>query len=187
MGKKFSNMEETWSWKDVCWIAEHYKPVISSLLVNWNKPLANNWKLNTDRSFRPLINKTGAGGIVRNKNGDMLMAFAYNTQFCTNNFSEAQAVLIGHIQVSWKLTKIIEIIKKKMHQRNITITHCYRESNEVVDALAKYATTLQEQKIFLNQNDLPLEARGPLRMNKLQLANFRRKLKKHSCWTFDPS
>lgn len=31
MGKKFSRIDESWNWRHVCWIAENYKPRISSL------------------------------------------------------------------------------------------------------------------------------------------------------------
>lgn len=62
------------------------------------KPPEKCWKLNTNGSYMSDHNKAGARGIVTNKNGDMVMAFAYPIQFYTNNFSEAQAALIG---ISW--------------------------------------------------------------------------------------
>lgn len=37
--------------------------------------------------------------------------------------------------------------------------HYYKESNEIVDALAKNATTIQEQKIFMDENELPSEGK----------------------------
>lgn len=153
-------MEKTWSCKEVCWIVENYRPLISSMLVNWNKRLANSWKLNRDGDFMPLINKAGARGIVMKRNGNILMAFEYITlnstlanlaklvvligiTWCYNQHvqgleMELDMMLLvqmiqGQIQVPWRLQKIIEDIWKKMHQRNITITHCYRGSNEVVD------------------------------------------------------
>ncbi|KAH0686197.1 hypothetical protein KY289_016965 [Solanum tuberosum] len=92
---KFSRMDQHWDWKQVCHIAENYKITISSLMVCWNKPSDDTWKLNTDGSFMKVLNKAGDGGIVRNKNGDLVMAFAYPVHFCTNNFSEAYAALIG--------------------------------------------------------------------------------------------
>ncbi|KAH0686985.1 hypothetical protein KY284_017538 [Solanum tuberosum] len=140
------------------------------------------------------------------------MAFAYQTHFYTNNFSEAYVALIGvswccdknirNIEMeldsiivinmikgvtrpSWRLQNIIDDIQHKMHQKNVTISHCYRESNGVADALAKHATTLQEDKVFLHKEDLPKEAIGPLRMDKMQLPSFRR-AKKHFSWCYEP-
>ena len=81
---------------------------------------------------------------------------------------------------------IIENTKAKMAHRNISIKHCFREGNEVADALAKYATQIQVPRIFLNEGGLPTEARGPLRMNKLDLPSFRRRVKKNSGWCFEP-
>lgn len=41
------------------------------------------------------INKAGAGGIVRKRTGQLVMAFASPIQFSTNNYSEVQAALQG--------------------------------------------------------------------------------------------
>ncbi|KAH0703252.1 hypothetical protein KY285_017530 [Solanum tuberosum] len=111
MQRKFSRMDQHWDWKQVCHIAENYKVTISSLMVCWNKPSDDTWKLNTDGSFMKAQNKVGIDKIVRNKNGDLAMAFAYQTHFYTNNFSEAYAVLIG---VSWCCDKNIRNIEMKL-------------------------------------------------------------------------
>ncbi|KAG5570228.1 hypothetical protein H5410_059994 [Solanum commersonii] len=67
------NMLDQW-WtlppKNVVHTTENYKITISSLMVCKNKPSDDTWKLNTDGSFMKAQNKAGAGGIVRNKNGD---------------------------------------------------------------------------------------------------------------------
>lgn len=61
-------------------------------------------------------------------------------------------MLQGQIQMPWRLEKIhIEDIRKKMHQRNIISTHCYRENSKVVDATAKYATTYCGRKKILDE------------------------------------
>ncbi|XP_070052714.1 uncharacterized protein [Nicotiana tomentosiformis] len=183
-------------------------------MVHWLRPHGNNWKFNTNSSFMTNQRKGGAGGIVRNISGNMTMAFAYPTQFYTNNFSEAQVAVIritwccdqqfdsleldmdsmiivqliqGSVKPPWSLHNLIENIQKKMNQRNIQVNHCIREDNEVIDALAKYATTISDERILYTENDLPGKARDPLRMNKLHLPNFRRKTKKHSTWYYDPS
>ncbi|WMV09362.1 hypothetical protein MTR67_002747 [Solanum verrucosum] len=81
-------------------MAENFKAIIISRMIQWNKPNGNNWKLNTDGSYMRNQNKVGAGRIVRNRIGDMIIAFSYPIQCYTNNYSEAQAALIG---ISWCL------------------------------------------------------------------------------------
>ncbi|PHT91126.1 hypothetical protein T459_06239 [Capsicum annuum] len=54
-------------------------------------------ELNTNGSFIKVIGKAGAGGIVRKRNGQMIMVFVAPIQFCTNNYFEARAALIGKI------------------------------------------------------------------------------------------
>ncbi|XP_060195293.1 uncharacterized protein LOC132624546 [Lycium barbarum] len=211
--KKFKFIDYTWNWSKVCLMAENFKAVITSKMIKWIKPLGNAWKLNTDGSYMKNHNKAGAGGIVRNGIGNMIMAFSYPTQFCTNNYSEAKAALIGiswcvnHqfealeveldsmivvqmingiIRPPWKLQGIIEDIQSKALQRNITFKHCYREANEVADSLAKHAAQNQVPIIFLQECDLPNAIRGPLRMNKLDFPSFRRRVKKNATWQFNP-
>ncbi|WMV12183.1 hypothetical protein MTR67_005568 [Solanum verrucosum] len=87
---------------------------------------------------------------------------------------------------SWRIHNLIEDIKNKIAQRNIIVKHCYREGNEVADALAQYATTIQEPIIYFQESKLPAEVRGLLRMNKLHLPSFRRRPKKASFWHYDP-
>ncbi|XP_060202921.1 uncharacterized protein LOC132631356 [Lycium barbarum] len=205
--QKFKSIDYTWNWSKVCFEAENFKAVITSKMIRWIKPIGNTWKLNTDGSYMKNQNKAGAGGIVRNRIGNMIVAFAYPTQFYTNNYSEAYAALVGiswcvnhpfesleveldskmvvqmidgSLKPPWRLLDIIENTKAKMAHINISIKHCFREGNEVADALAKYATQIQVPRIFLNEGDLPTEARGPLRMNKLDFPSFRRRVKKNS-------
>ncbi|WMV15174.1 hypothetical protein MTR67_008559, partial [Solanum verrucosum] len=62
--------------------------------IKWIKSSGTTWKLTTDGSYIKNQEKAGVGGILRNKMGRMIMAFSYPTQFCTKNYSEAQAALI---------------------------------------------------------------------------------------------
>ncbi|KAH0767537.1 hypothetical protein KY285_003408 [Solanum tuberosum] len=168
--KKFKFIDYTWNWSKVCLMAENFKEIITSSMIYWNMPNGNNWKLNTDGSYMRNQNKVGARGIVRNSIGDMIIAFSYPTQCYTNNCSEAQAALIGiswclgqqfealeveldsqvvvrmingSCKPPWRIHNLIEDMKNKIARRNIIVKHCYREGNEVADALAKYATTIQ--------------------------------------------
>lgn len=213
MGKKFSNMEWSWSWTEVCRVVESYKTKLTSVMVKWEKPEENTWKLNTDGSYMINQGKAGAGGIVRNRNGQMIMAFAAPVEFLTNNYSETQAALQGliwccqqnfqHLTIEldsffvvnmilskcntpWKLQDDIAQIREKTHLHNIKVKHCLREGNTVADFLSKYATTLTTKVTFMNEKDLPTEVRGAIRMDRMKMPSFKIRAKKHSTWIFEP-
>lgn len=67
-------------------------------MVIWEFPQDSTWKLNIDGSYQANQGKAGAGEIVRNRNGQMVMAFALPIQFLTNNYLEAQGALQG---ITW--------------------------------------------------------------------------------------
>ncbi|KAH0644579.1 hypothetical protein KY284_032463 [Solanum tuberosum] len=158
-------------------------------MIKWIKSSGTTWKLYTDGSYIKNQDKAGAGGILRNKIMSMILAFSYPTQFCTNNYSEAQVALIGiswcsnqwfeALEVELDSTIVVQMINGicKPHWR-ILVKYCYREASEVADALAKYATQIQDPKIILQEVDLPEVTKGLLRMNKLNFSTFRRRAKK---------
>lgn len=65
-------MEMSGTGQPACTIAENYKPQLRSIMVQW----INTWKVNTDGGFMEAKRVVGAGGIVRNSNGEMVMPFA---------------------------------------------------------------------------------------------------------------
>lgn len=67
-GKKYSKMDWEWSWEKVCQIVEIYRPRLKSLMVTWEIPETDTWKLNTDGSFMANKGKGGASVIVRKRN-----------------------------------------------------------------------------------------------------------------------
>ncbi|OIT36999.1 hypothetical protein A4A49_52473 [Nicotiana attenuata] len=176
----------------------------------WSRRGTNQWKINTDGSCMATLGLAGAGGIVRNKIGQMRMAFSNPLQFSTNNSKEVLTALFrvswcyqnieglileldsqlvvqminGSCTTPWRLHESVESITKLVRLRRIQIQHCYREGNEVARALAKHATTLQTNTLFFEEAHLPPTARGALRMDRLQLPSFRIKQKKYSGWCF---
>lgn len=155
----------------------------------------------------------GIGGVVRKRNGQMVMSFSTLVHFLTNNYSEVQAALFGILWCSdqncqdlileldsllvvnmilgkyntpWRLKEGVTLIQQKVQQHGIKIKHCYREGNEVADALSKHATTLMQQIIFLNETDLPTVARKAMTMDRMQVPNFRIRPRKYSEWVFEP-
>ena len=69
-------------------------------MIAWNKQTDQWIKINTDGS--PLDNpgRLGAGGILRDKNGQLLMAFATTLGVGQNNKAEIEAAIFG---LTWDL------------------------------------------------------------------------------------
>ncbi|OIS96191.1 hypothetical protein A4A49_09538 [Nicotiana attenuata] len=159
------------------------------------------WDVNTISSN--ITKRTaGIGGVVRNRNGDLIMAFAKALHFCTNNQTEVQAALYalnwckqnnmtncilemdslmtinmmkGVYKPSWELTDDIKYMTQIAHNLNIKVQHCYREGNESADALAKFGANSEmstEARIFSQVCELPTEARGVYRMDRSQILMF---------------
>ncbi|KAH0692811.1 hypothetical protein KY290_020965 [Solanum tuberosum] len=88
--------------------------------------------------------------------------------------------LEGAYIVPWDLEHEVEHMKRIIEKRHIKVQHCFREANTVDDALAKFGNKSPDNLIanmFVSLQELPHEARGPIRMDKAQLANFRIKHK----------
>ena len=88
------------SWAALVQKAENCKHEIKVSMVTWNRPSEQWIKINTDGSALTNPGQTGAGGILRDKEGKMVMAFATPLGEGTNNTAEAEAVLFG---LSWAL------------------------------------------------------------------------------------
>ncbi|XP_070031824.1 uncharacterized protein [Nicotiana tomentosiformis] len=129
-------------------------------MVTWNSPEGNTCKLNTDGSYMESINKAGAGGIVRKRTGQLVMAFASPIQFSTNNYSEVQAALQGTL---WCCDQNCFNYILELDSMLVVNMILGKKGNEVADSLSKYATTITEKVTFLNEQDLPNEVRGPLK------------------------
>ncbi|XP_070005894.1 uncharacterized protein LOC142162986 [Nicotiana tabacum] len=74
---------------------ESITPVLSCKPVIWDKSPVNWLKINSDDSSNILKRRASIGGIVRNKNRQLIIAYAQNVQFCTNNSAELHTALFG--------------------------------------------------------------------------------------------
>ncbi|KAK6789391.1 hypothetical protein RDI58_013190 [Solanum bulbocastanum] len=175
-------------------------------MVRWIRPEVDKWKLNTNGSFISFIGKSEIDGVVRTGNGQMVMDFASPIHLPTNNYSKAHAalqgtlwccnqycnnftlelhsllivnIILGLYNIPWKLQEIIKKIQKKVELHVITVQHCYKEGNTVVDSLAKYAANITNNEVFLQEYDLPQEIKGAIRIEKLHMPSYRFKPKKH--------
>ncbi|XP_060210891.1 uncharacterized protein LOC132637887 [Lycium barbarum] len=76
-------------WPQLCQMIELLRPSPVITRVLWQKPCQGNIKVNTDGSYNPSNGKAGIGGIVRDSNGNLIMAFSIAVQCNSNNTVEA--------------------------------------------------------------------------------------------------
>uniref|UniRef100_M1BRC9 RNase H family protein n=1 Tax=Solanum tuberosum TaxID=4113 RepID=M1BRC9_SOLTU len=77
-----------------------------------------------------------------------------------------------------KLRQIIDNIVEIVDQSNAQVTHCFRESNQVADFLAKRAARLNQMMILTSFRPLPEMAKGAYFLDKCQLPCIRTKFDK---------
>ncbi|KAH0649965.1 hypothetical protein KY284_029877 [Solanum tuberosum] len=164
-------------------------------------------KFPTAQIFKPieLISRAGIGGVLRNDTGHLIMAFSVPTQCKSNNQAEAVAALYA---IEWcnragydkydleldsmvitnmlkekdtnnlKLKNIIKRIVNAMEGAEVSISHCYREANQVAGFLAKLASSSGNGTFYFSYQQLPKEAKGLFQLDRWQLPCIRRKYDK---------
>ncbi|KAL0421675.1 UNVERIFIED_CONTAM: hypothetical protein Slati_3190400 [Sesamum latifolium] len=65
------------------------------MIFNWKKPTNGWWKLNCDGASKGNPGPSGAGGLIRDSNGRMIIAFADFLEEHTNTYAELYAVVRG--------------------------------------------------------------------------------------------
>ncbi|XP_019252901.1 PREDICTED: uncharacterized protein LOC109231716 [Nicotiana attenuata] len=205
IAKVIPGIDSKVQWPSYCDKIEKLKPVQTWKQVRWQTPLADTIKVNTDGSFIKETGTTGIGGIVRNSNGDLIMAFSVNVQSNSNNMTEALAAEFG---VKWcshhgftnfvlelgslivenmltkkeannlKIKQIVDNIINSINDANVCVQHCLREGNQVADCLAKLVATSNQAKIFQNFQQLPNKAKSVFLLDKWQLPTIRTKCEK---------
>lgn len=94
-------------------------------MVVRENPKQGKLKLNIDGASTKNPGKEGCGGIVRNENSEVFIAFSKNLGECTNNYVEMSALKIGLlICYQMGITKIqVEIdslsYKNGFHEQNL--------------------------------------------------------------------
>lgn len=90
-------LEGHMQWQSICDRILSLSHRIRSIIVKWGKR-ARDWiKINTDGSSLK-DGSSGAGGIVRDHGGKLIMAFSQQIDNGTNNYAVAKVVLYG---VQW--------------------------------------------------------------------------------------
>ncbi|XP_069145909.1 uncharacterized protein [Solanum lycopersicum] len=180
--------------------------------VTWFKPPDQWIKINTDGSALTNEGKIGAGGIIRDKEGKMIMAFSTPLGEGSNNQAEIEAALFGltwafelgfknilldldsllvvqwisnKIAPPWNLTNQLERLQQIIIQtQNFRCSHIFREANWVVDALSKHSHNNTAPQVYVHSNQLPKEAHAYYQMDLMDMPSFRRKKTK---MFFDPT
>ncbi|KAL0906850.1 hypothetical protein M5K25_025378 [Dendrobium thyrsiflorum] len=167
-----------------------------NIIVNWCKPIAPFYKLNSDGSVKN--NRAGGGGIIRTYDGSVLAAFATPIQTNCVLTAELSALLAGiNLCVSHGILNVwIEVdamnvismlnsdhvnpknfylirnIKNILSQLNFRISHIFREANGAADFLANMGCQIENDMVFSGVN-LPHRLKGIVRMDKIGLPYLR--------------
>lgn len=91
----FSCIDDVTHWPNICAMAERLRSRIKCIQVRWNNLQEGTAKINTNGSFFMETNRDGIGGIIRDWNGDMIMAFSIPIICSSNNMADALAAEFG--------------------------------------------------------------------------------------------
>ena len=172
-------------------------------LLAWNKPTDQWIKINTGGNALGYLGRLGAGGIWRDKSGQLLMAFATTLGEGTNNKVEIEAAIFGltwaldlgykniilemdsQLVVNWinqqatpQWNFIIQLGRLQnliIQTQNFKCTHVYREANWVIDALSKHIDQTTNPQVYFSHQHLPKEARAYYQLDLMEMPCFRRK------------
>ncbi|XP_049378041.1 uncharacterized protein LOC125842768 [Solanum stenotomum] len=194
-------------WWDLIQLGEKCTHDTKVTVVKWIKPPDGWVKINTDGSALGNPGKIGAGGIIRDQSGKMLLAFATPLGEGSNNQAEVAATLFG---MTWSLqlgyrnvilevdsqllvdcienktnphwginTQLLKLQALTRQANEFKCKHTFREANFVADSLSKYSHKITSPQIYLGIHQLPKETRAYYQLDILEMANFRRrKIKK---------
>ncbi|OIT38212.1 hypothetical protein A4A49_54745 [Nicotiana attenuata] len=131
-------------------------------------------KLNTYGS-KNMEGHVGVGGICRDHSGTLLTTFSQSVGSISSNMAEVKDALIGlnwcipngldniiskcdpflvidmirgKSKVLWQMMDIIKQIQNLVSQVNCVICHCFREANQVMNALSKWIIENDELNTF---------------------------------------
>ncbi|MQM17956.1 hypothetical protein Taro_050938 [Colocasia esculenta] len=150
----------------------------------------------------PAWGRDARGGILRNHMGDIIFAFSAIYQgVCSSLEAEALAlrngiilcyekgisdflvesdslVLVqmmkGNYSIPWRLSIITQDILYRCQHIHVSLSHIYREANQVADTLAGFGCTITSSYcVWSSWADLPPSVKGPYRLDKMGLPSIR--------------
>lgn len=180
------------SWSAFYSYVAGWRPLYSHILVRWEFPALGKLKLNTDGCSLGNPGISGGGGVLRDSSGAVLFGYSIpfgeltciQAEFKSLLFGVQQCLLRGfsRIQVEVDSLVLVNILLQKVkcpwlirseHDELLaiqglewTVAHCYREANQVADALAKVGAWSEDIVLYTSQSDLPRLARGALGLDR---------------------
>ncbi|KAL2227910.1 UNVERIFIED_CONTAM: putative ribonuclease H protein [Sesamum indicum] len=154
-------------------LGSQYKPKIK--IVKWTKPELGWIKINTDGASKGNPGRAGAGGIARDEEGAVILAFYEVLGETNNTFAEVFALFkalqlcqtenipriwievdancILHLvqqseKAHWPLKHMLTHIRLMLKKVEYKITHIYREGNKAADYLANLACSTNSSKLL---------------------------------------
>lgn len=170
------------------------------LIVKWLLPPHCKFKLNTDGASRGNPGRSGGGGGVRDSQGNLLFAFFSYFGIRTSFMAELRALVTGLrlclalgcrpgiVEMDSKI--IVELLTNRSHppwtahpwwreaisisdRLQVRFIHTYREGNCFADSLANHGVIMEQNRLILQENELPRAARGFLRLDRIGLPYIR--------------
>ncbi|CDP11040.1 unnamed protein product [Coffea canephora] len=193
------------SWSAVLSIFSRWRPRYSHRVVCWEFPVQGAFKLNTDRCSLGNPGVSGGGGVLRDSSGTLLFGFAvpfgeltclqaeikalvFGVQQCRlRGFSRIRVemdslvlvnLLVRQFRCPWSVRSDLESLRA-VQGLEWTVGHCYREMNQVADALAKVGAHAEGVILYTTQSELPRVARGALRLDRSQTPTIRTRAISH--------
>ncbi|XP_015159877.1 uncharacterized protein [Solanum tuberosum] len=191
------------NWTDLIKQAEKCFHDTKVIMVSWQRPPEQWVKLNTDGSALSNPGRIGAGGVIRDHSGEMILAFATPLGNGTNNQAEIGAAIFGMTWVlqlgyrsvilevdsqllidwimlkakpPWSINSQVQRLQELIRQtHNFRCKHTFREANYVADSLSKQSHKITSPQIYCSNQQLPKEARAYYQLDMIEIANFRRK------------
>nr|XP_027109299.1 uncharacterized protein LOC113729174 [Coffea arabica] len=193
------------SWSTVLSIFSGWRPRYSHRVVCWEFPVQGAFKLNTDGCSLGNPGVGGGGGVLRDSSGALLFGFSvpfgeltclqaeikalvFGVQQCRlRGFSRIRVevdslvlvnLLVRQFRCPWSVRSDLESLRA-VQGLEWTVGHCYREMNQVADALAKVGAHSEGIILYTTQSELPRVARGALGLDRSQIPAIRTRAISH--------
>ncbi|KAL2506296.1 Uncharacterized protein Adt_21917 [Abeliophyllum distichum] len=138
-------------------------------LVFWRTPPVGSYKINTDGCVKDGV--ASGGGIIRDSSGQCIRAFFSFYGDCTILEAELRAILDGII-LAQRLGLSVLWVEHLLALDRDTITHIFREGNQVADLLASEGWDRCYYYEYSSQ-DLPRRHRSLVQIDRFGLPTVR--------------
>ncbi|XP_031100721.1 uncharacterized protein LOC116004702 [Ipomoea triloba] len=153
--------------------------------VQWLAPPPGCLKLNTDAFYS--ANGAAGGACLRNANGSLIialrfplvassaleaeaLALRFALQWCeltatipfiieVDSLSLALTASSQTVKIPWKIMEVVQYIRSCLSLWGSTLTHIYREANQVADALASEGLNSSSPALFHSCTSLPIKVK----------------------------